>query len=82
MRRGRQHLERPLLQSRRVRLVELRDRSAEPRRIAADFVERQQHVVAIERRVLESLGLHRPGVLLKFHREPQPLARFFRVAGG
>ena len=76
---GREHLERPV-----VRAVHgcaswnSCDRPAEARRIAADLVERQQHVVAVERRVLEALGLHRPGVLLELHREPQPLARFRR----
>ena len=75
----RQHLERPVAPPRRVRVVELRDRAAEPRRIAADLVEREQQVVAVERRVLEALGLHRARVLLQLHREAQPLARLVGV---
>ena len=59
--------------------MELGDRAAEALGIAADFVEREQQVVAVERRVLEPLRLHRPGVLLQLHRELQPLARLVGV---
>ena len=73
VRRGREHLVRPGLEPARVRLVELLDRSPDARGIAADLVQRQQHVVAIERRVLDALRLQRPCVLLELHREAQTI---------
>ncbi len=36
-------------------------------RITADLVERDEAVIAVEGRVLQTLRHHRPGVLLKFH---------------
>ena len=64
-----QHFERTLAQPLDIRLVELFDRTAEPIDVAADFVQREQQVVAEERGVLETLGLDRPGVLLQLHRK-------------
>ena len=55
-------------------VVEFGDGSAEAARITADFVDREEHVEAVERRVFEPLRMDRPGVLLKLHGEAQPLA--------
>ena len=43
---------------------------AEPARVAADLVERDQAVVDVEGRVLDSLGHHRRGHLLELAGEP------------
>ncbi len=75
MRRRRQHLQRPVTPALQAGLVELGDGSAEAAGIAADFVDRQEQVEAVEGRVFEPLRLDRPGVLLQLHGEPQPLAR-------
>ena len=52
-----------------MRCVKLGDRQSRQRGIAADFVERQQRVVAIERGVLQRLRHHRSGELLHLQRE-------------
>ena len=56
-------------------LWKCRHRHAEASRITTHFVERRQTIVAIEGRVLESLGHHRTAVLLQFHGAPQHGAR-------
>ncbi len=43
--------------------------------LAADFVERRQRIVAIERRVFDALGRDRPAHLLQLERELAPLGR-------
>src|SRR5258708_33732186 len=53
----------------RARAVELRRRKAELLGVAADVVQREQAVVAIERRVLDALGHHWRGELLEPARE-------------
>jgi hypothetical protein len=52
--------------------VERRHRLAEPGRVPADLVERCQPAGAVERRVLDALGLHGAGILLELHRESPP----------
>ena len=53
--------------------MEVSQRHPEPVGRSADFVERQQRTVTIERRVLQPLGHHRPGELLKAHHEQAAL---------
>ncbi len=60
-----------MLRTLRVRLVEERRRDPEPFRRAADFVQGDETVVAIEGGVLDALGHHRPRELLQPHREAQ-----------
>ena len=55
--------------------VELRDADAEAIRAAADLVQREKPVVAIEGGVLEALRHHRPAVLLHAHCERAPRRR-------
>ena len=43
--------------------------------LAADFVERRQRVVAVERRVFDALGRDRAAHLLQLERELAPLGR-------
>ena len=62
--RGEQVVREPL-RALEVRPVELVDGEREPTGIAADLVERDQSEVAVERRVLDALGHHRPGRLLE-----------------
>src|SRR4051794_10458362 len=50
-------------------MVKICNRQSTLGRIAPDLVERQQHVIAVERRVLERLRHHRPGELLDLERE-------------
>ena len=76
------HLERPLLAPAPVRGVEIVRRRRRPRRVAADLVDREQHVVAVERRVLDALRLDRRRVLLQLHRDAKPFARSSSEAGG
>ena len=57
----------------RERRVQLAERRAEAARIAAHLVQRRQAMVAVERRVLVSLGGDRPGDLLKAHDEVRAL---------
>ncbi len=40
--------------------------------VAANFVQRKQRAVAVERRVFQTFGLHGRGVLLKLHSKAQP----------
>ena len=65
----RQHRVRPALGALGVRLVEEPRRDAEPLRRAADLVQRDEAVVAIEGGVLDALGHHRTGELLQPHGE-------------
>ena len=55
----------------RIGLVEGRQRDAELIRMAADLVQRDEAVVAIERGVLETFRHHRAAVLLHPHGEAQ-----------
>ena len=55
--------------------------NAEPVGISADFIERDQAVVDVKSRVLDSLGHHRSGHLLELAGEP-PLFGSVIVAGG
>src|SRR4051812_14762828 len=73
VRRGREHLVRPLALPELIQLVKLARRDSEPRRIASDLIQRQQQIEPVERRVLQALRLQRTGVLLEFHRKAQPL---------
>ena len=59
VRRGRQHGVRPVLGARGVRLVKEGRGEAKPLRRAADFVERDEPIVAIESGVLDPFGHHR-----------------------
>ena len=61
----REHRVRPVLGAQRVGLVELLRGDAEPRRVPADVVEREQARVAVEGGVLDALGHHRRGGLLE-----------------
>ena len=45
--------------------------AAEALGIPADFVHRDETVIAVERRVFDALGDHRPAVLLQPHRAAQ-----------
>ena len=54
--------------------VERLQRDAEVRRMAADLVQRDEAVVAVERGVLHALRHHRRGELLEAHREVEHLA--------
>ena len=64
--------------------MELGQGHAEPARVAADIVERDEAVEAVEGGVLEALGGHRPRDLLKAHHEVEPLAALglARALGG
>ena len=57
----RKHFERPVPCTVHVTVVEVFDRSADLRRIPSDFVERDQHVVAVKGGVFQPLRLHWPG---------------------
>ena len=83
VRRGRgqavRRLRRPLPHA----LVKVADGEPAGGRIAADLVEREQAVIAIERGVLQRLRHHRPGELLHLEREAaRTRAMLCRAAGG
>src|SRR5687767_9760732 len=54
-------------------MVEGRNRHAELPRIAADLIQREEAVVAIEAGVLHRFGRHRTGILLEAHGKAQDL---------
>ena len=81
MRCGRRHAVRPFPGARLHHLVKVIDRKRLGGRIAADLVEREQAVVAIERGVLERFGHHRPGELLHLQRKPAHARRAVRRRG-
>ena len=68
---GGQHGIRPPLRPLRIRFVEARQRAPELRRIAAHLIQRHKPVVAIERRILQTLRHHGTAVLLQLHRASQ-----------
>ncbi len=78
--RKRDHAVRPAPGRFLVQPVEGGQRGAEPRRLAAHLVQRDQPVVAVEGRVLDALGHDGAGVLLELHREAPHLAGAERVA--
>ena len=69
--RGAEHGVRPAFAALAVGLVESGERDAELIGIAADLVQRDEAVVAVEGCVLEPLGHHRAAVLLQLHRAAQ-----------
>ena len=69
MGRRREHGVWPVLGAIGVGTMECGDRRGEPPRIRADFVERREPVVKIERRVFHAFGHHRGRELLESHRE-------------
>src|SRR5262245_7044522 len=71
---GGQERVRPMLAAAEIGGMELRRRRPESLWIAPDLVQRQEHVVTVERCVLHTLRLHRAGVLLKLHGTFQILA--------
>ena len=77
--RGRRHAMRPLFGAGPHHPVKGLHGERLCRRIAADLVEREQAVVAVERRVLQRLCHHRSGELLHFQRKP---AHARRAVGG
>ena len=60
---------RRLGETRRVLPVEVLHREARRRRLAADFVERDEPVEDVEGRVLDALRGDRPGALLELEHE-------------
>ena len=69
MRGGRQHRMRPAFRPLGVGFVKEGRRHSEAVRRAADFVERKEAIVAIERGILDALRHHGPRELLKLHRK-------------
>ncbi len=78
VRRGRRQRERPPPPALGEPVVDLRRLEAELRRIAADFIHRQQPVVDVQRGVLDAFRRDRTGDLLELSREPRPLLPLFR----
>ena len=66
---GCQHRARPMLRTLCIGLVEGAGGNAEPLGFAADLVEGDEPVVAIEGGILQTFGHHRTAVLLQLHRE-------------
>ncbi len=77
MGRGGVHRMRPAPVATTIEIMKLIHRYAELIGVAADVVQREQAIVHVQRRILESLGHQRPGELLESHREVDPIAFFF-----
>ena len=76
---SREQRRRPIALPLAIALVKFVDADPEMLRLAADFVQRGQPVVNVERRILQALRHDRPGALLEFQNEMRVLGARFLV---